>query len=96
MLGLGSILKTLNLWNRRTPYGTRSACAIMLSHPGIEKDVIKVHIELSHIKATPLSWDPGILHFNIQKHTNAYDISSGKSPPRMYQQISGGGGGGRE
>ena len=37
-------LKLLNLWDGETPHGTRSACAIMLSHLGIEKDAIKAHV----------------------------------------------------
>lgn len=37
-------LKRLNLWEGKTPHGTRSACAIMLSQLGVDKEAIKSHV----------------------------------------------------
>ena len=36
--------KRLNLCAGETPHGTRSACAIMLSHLGVDKEAIKAHV----------------------------------------------------
>ena len=37
-------LNGLNLWDGETPHGTRSACAVILSQLGVDKELIKAHV----------------------------------------------------